>query len=86
MKKIIIIFFCAWILQSCCPVNQLPTKNTKALVGVGLSGTKDGGSWEPKTGGLVGLETQVLSCNKNSSVYVALILLIQGAAISKYLN
>ena len=49
-------------------------------MGVGLSGTKDGGSWEPKTGGLVGLETQVLSCNKNSSVYVALILLIQGAA------
>ncbi len=86
MKNILFIFLSACILQSCCTVNKIPNKNTRAVAGIGLSGTKDGGSWDPTLGGLLGIETQVLSCNTGSSVFIGFLLLMQGAAYTEMME
>lgn len=86
MKKFLFILISVFILQSCASISKVPNKESKAVVGMGLSGTKDGGSWDPKVGGLAGIETQIFSCGSSSSITFGLLLILQGAAYTEKLE
>lgn len=92
MKRIIFFSFCAGLLFTGCatsqkapvadmqePLSETVSQNLNVISGAGLSNISGGKSWDPKLGGLVGVETKIHKLSLKSSIKTGINLSFQGA-------